>query len=160
MSNPRGKDAADEEYYSSQPVSKTSKWVFPKWRRTSKNTGETSKISENAPELPTENANENPPEDPPENQQQKRKWVFAKEEAENWSQDAVEFYNNGDAPFCYSRLFDHMKLDSDFWGTLLGYRCNGRLWPMVNNICFTGNYVLININYIYFTTAFVICYIT
>ncbi|KAD4385319.1 hypothetical protein E3N88_25487 [Mikania micrantha] len=32
------------------------------------------------------------------------------------------------------------KLDGDFWGTLLGYRCNGRLWPMVEKSKFAAIY--------------------
>ncbi|KAD1215660.1 hypothetical protein E3N88_43152 [Mikania micrantha] len=41
-----------------------------------------------------------------------------KNESHTLSQDAIEFYNNGDAPYCYSRILGLNKLHTDFWGVL------------------------------------------
>ncbi|KAD7477660.1 hypothetical protein E3N88_00796 [Mikania micrantha] len=125
MAHNRGKEVVDDEEYHSQPAPKASKWIFQKWRRQPKETSENASSS-NPPEDKTEKTAEDLEEIP----QKKRNWAIPNEDSNKWSQDVVEFYNNGDAPFCYSIFFKDRKLDGDFWGTLLGYRCNGQLWPM------------------------------
>ncbi|KAD5508260.1 hypothetical protein E3N88_15963 [Mikania micrantha] len=58
----------------------------------------------------------------------KRKWAILDDESDNWSNNVVEFYQNGDSTYCYSAVFfKNEKLDKQFWGTLLGYGCNGNL---------------------------------
>ncbi|KAD7479928.1 hypothetical protein E3N88_03064 [Mikania micrantha] len=125
MAHNRGKEVVDDEEYHSQPAPKASKWIFQKWRRQPKETSENASSS-NPPEDKTEKIADDLEEIP----QKKRNWAIPNEDSNKWSQDVVEFYNNGDAPFCYSIFFKDKKLDGDFWGTLLGYRCNGQLWPM------------------------------
>ncbi|KAL8231021.1 hypothetical protein R6Q57_000799 [Mikania cordata] len=53
-----------------------------------------------------------------------------KNESHALSRDAMEFYNNGDAPYCYSRILGLNKLHTDFWGVLLGYLNDGRLYAI------------------------------
>ncbi|KAL8192162.1 hypothetical protein R6Q57_028024 [Mikania cordata] len=63
-------------------------------------------------------------------QQSVRKWAILDDESENWSKNVEEFFVNGDSPFCYSGVFNTpLQLDRRFWGTLLGYTCNGYLTP-------------------------------
>ncbi|KAL8209068.1 hypothetical protein R6Q57_008480 [Mikania cordata] len=59
-------------------------------------------IEEVSPKNPHEDKSEKTTEDVEEIPQQKRKWAIPNEESNKWSQDVVEFYNNDDAPFCYS----------------------------------------------------------
>jgi hypothetical protein len=155
MSNHRDKQPDDGEFHS-QPVPKASSWILKKWRRPGKSVGEPSSSPQNPPEHPPENPPGNPPENPPENPQPRHKWIFPNEGSDNWSIDVVDFYINGDAQFCYSKFLDLNKLDRDFWGTLLGYQCNGRLWPMVNLLCFNTNYSIYNIICMILTNNFVI----
>ncbi|KAL8231017.1 hypothetical protein R6Q57_000795 [Mikania cordata] len=54
-----------------------------------------------------------------------------KNESHALSRDAMEFYNNGDAPYCYSRILGLNKLHTDFWGVLLGYLNDGRLYAIL-----------------------------
>ncbi|KAL8216049.1 hypothetical protein R6Q57_022886 [Mikania cordata] len=64
--------------------------------------------------------------------QRVRKWAILDDESEKWSTNVEEFYLNGDAPFCYSGVFNTpLPLDRSFWGTILGYTCNGYLRPEV-----------------------------
>ncbi|KAL8199722.1 hypothetical protein R6Q57_013290, partial [Mikania cordata] len=53
-----------------------------------------------------------------------------KNESRTLSRDSMEFYNNGDAPYCYSRILGLNKLHTDFWGVLLGYLNDGRLYAI------------------------------
>ncbi|KAL8260878.1 hypothetical protein R6Q59_024927 [Mikania micrantha] len=53
-----------------------------------------------------------------------------KNKSHTLSRDAIEFYNNGDAPYCYSRILGLNKLHSNFWGVLLGYLNDGRLYSI------------------------------
>ncbi|KAL8211168.1 hypothetical protein R6Q57_005605 [Mikania cordata] len=53
-----------------------------------------------------------------------------KNESRTMSWDSMEFYNNGDAPYCYSRILGLNKLHTDFWGVLLGYLNDGRLYAI------------------------------
>ncbi|KAL8193727.1 hypothetical protein R6Q57_026419 [Mikania cordata] len=53
-----------------------------------------------------------------------------KNESRTLSWDAMEFYNNGDAPYCYSRILGLNNLHTDFWGVLLGYLNDGPLYAI------------------------------
>ncbi|KAL8236768.1 hypothetical protein R6Q59_017849 [Mikania micrantha] len=114
-----------DKQYSSQPVNKPSKWILSKWRRP--NFGnETSPDKCN--EMQGEGSRSNETKQP--QQIKKRKWAIPDDESEKWSKDAIEFFNKGDSPFCYSAVFfKSEKLDKRFWGTLLGYCSNGYLTP-------------------------------
>ena len=111
------------DVYCSQPANKSSSWILKKWRT---NKGESSS------EDPQRNDS---------NQIHNREsfhlhragtWAIPDDESENWSKDVETFYRNGDAPFCYSAVFTRsIELDKKFWGTLLGYRCNGYLTATV-----------------------------
>ncbi|KAL8227877.1 hypothetical protein R6Q57_015461 [Mikania cordata] len=113
-----------DKQYSSQPVDKPLKWILSKWRRP--NCGnETSPDKCN--EMQGEGSRSNETKQP--EKIKKRKWAIPDDESEKWSTDAIEFFNTGDSPFCYSAVFfKSEKLDKRFWGTLLGYcRWAGRL---------------------------------
>ncbi|KAD5960500.1 hypothetical protein E3N88_11972 [Mikania micrantha] len=121
-----------DDEYNSQPVQKASTWVFQKWRRTTKNaSSSTSSVHEQQPQ-------EEQPQEEPEythnrrsvHRQRVRKWAILDDESENWSTNVEQFYLNGDAPFCYSGVFNTpLPLDRSFWGTMLGYTSNGYLRP-------------------------------
>ncbi|KAL8235488.1 hypothetical protein R6Q59_021588 [Mikania micrantha] len=51
-------------------------------------------------------------------------------ESHTLSHDAIEFYNNRDAPYCYSRILGLNNLHTDFWGVLLGNLNDGRLYSI------------------------------
>ncbi|KAL8248645.1 hypothetical protein R6Q59_005513 [Mikania micrantha] len=104
----------DKQYFS-QPTDKPSKWILSKWRTLKSNTeGSSDHHHENA----------GPVNEPV----KKRKWAIPDDESDNWSNDVVEFYQNGDSTYCYSAVFfKNERLDKQFWGTLLGYGCNGNL---------------------------------
>ncbi|KAD1443139.1 hypothetical protein E3N88_42824 [Mikania micrantha] len=134
MDNQRNKEIVNDEY-SSQPVKKTSSWVFQKWRRASKNVGSSTSAEEQQPPEQMAYAHADQPESYIPNrrsvhQQRVGKWAILDDESKNWSNDAKEFFVNGDAPFCYSGVFNTpLQLDRCFWGTLLGYACNRYLTP-------------------------------
>ncbi|KAD4178919.1 hypothetical protein E3N88_27510 [Mikania micrantha] len=114
-----------DKQYSSQPVDKPSKWILSKWRRPNF-LNETS--SDKCNEMQGEGSRSNETKQP--QQIKKRKWAIPDDESEKWSKDAIEFFNKGDSPFCYSAVFfKSEKLDKRFWGTLLGYCSNGYLTP-------------------------------
>ncbi|KAD2132532.1 hypothetical protein E3N88_24791 [Mikania micrantha] len=116
-----------DKQYSSQPVEKPSKWILSKWRRPNFQ-NETS--PDNVNEMQGEGSRSNETKQP--QQIKKRKWAIPDDESEKWSKDVIEFFNNGDSPFCYSAVFfNSEKLDKRFWGTLLGYCNNGYLTPNV-----------------------------
>ncbi|KAL8239513.1 hypothetical protein R6Q59_016080 [Mikania micrantha] len=104
----------DKQYFS-QPTDKPSKWILSKWRTLESNTeGSSDHHHENAGRV-------NEP-------VKKRKWAILDDESDNWSNDVVEFYQNGNSTYCYSAVFfKNERLDKQFWGTLLGYGCNGNL---------------------------------
>ena len=137
MSKQNGKELVDEQY-NSQPIKKSSSWVPFKWRRLSLKQSASS--SQDVLVFPPQNQREvESPKDviviPTQNEREtierRKAFIFPCEDTYKWSQSADEFYNNGDASFCYSRFFGDNPLDNDFWGTLLGYRSEGRLSPMV-----------------------------
>ncbi|KAL8242530.1 hypothetical protein R6Q59_012832 [Mikania micrantha] len=106
--NNRGKEVVDDEEYHSQPTPKASKWIFQKWRRQPKEKSEnasSSTLIQNTEQVCLKNPHEDKTEDVEEIPQQKRKWAIPNEDSNKWSQDVLEFYNNGDAPFCYSLFF-------------------------------------------------------
>lgn len=111
-----------EGFYCSQPAPKTATSIQQIWRRLRKPStaftgGSSSKKPQtNPPENEHDKPSEHPSDNPPENQ----------ECTNNWSGDVVDFYTNGDAPFCYTR-FISKKLDKNFWGTLLGCQPNRAL---------------------------------
>ncbi|KAL8268264.1 hypothetical protein R6Q59_002062, partial [Mikania micrantha] len=94
---------------------KPSKWILSKWRTLKSNTeGSSDNHHENVG--PVIEAVKN------------RRWAIPDDESDNWSNAVVEFYQNGDSTYCYSAVFfKNEKLDKQFWGTLLGYGCNGNL---------------------------------
>ncbi|KAD2392886.1 hypothetical protein E3N88_39863 [Mikania micrantha] len=109
MANNRGKEVVDDDEYHSQPAPKASKWIFQKRRRQPNEKSEnvsSSTLIQNTEEVslknPHEDKSEKTTEDVEEIPQQKRKLAIPNEESNKWSQDVVEFYNNGDAPLCYS----------------------------------------------------------
>ncbi|KAL8232225.1 hypothetical protein R6Q57_002003 [Mikania cordata] len=136
MDNQRNKEVVSDEY-NFQPVKKTSSWVFQKWRRPSKNVGSSTSSGHEPPPQPDQMAytHTNQPTGFVPNrrsvhQQSVRKWAILDDESENWSKNVEEFFVNGDSPFCYSGVFNRpLQLDRRFWGTLLGYTCNGYLTP-------------------------------
>ncbi|KAD6119081.1 hypothetical protein E3N88_10352 [Mikania micrantha] len=119
----------------SQLVKKTSSWVFQKWRRTTKNVRSSTSAEQQQPPEQMAYARADQPGSYIPNrrsihQQRVGKWVILDDESENWSNDVEEFFVNGDAPFCYSGVFNTpLQLDRRFWGTLLGYTCNEYLTP-------------------------------
>ncbi|KAL8243101.1 hypothetical protein R6Q59_009359 [Mikania micrantha] len=128
MDNRRNKQTVNDEY-NSQPVQKASTWVFQKWRRTTKNASSSASSAHEQPQ-------EEQPQEEPEythnrrsvHRQRVRKWAILDDESENWSTNVEQFYLDGDAPFCYSVVFNTpLPLDRSFWGTLLGYTSNGYL---------------------------------
>ncbi|KAL8234266.1 hypothetical protein R6Q59_020366 [Mikania micrantha] len=136
MDNQRNKEVVNDEY-SSQPVKKTSSWVFQKWRRPSKNVDSSTSSGHEPPPQPDQMAyiHANQPTGFVPNrrsvhQQSVRKRAILDDESENWSDDVKEFFVNGDSPFCYSGVFNTpLQLDRRFWGTLLGYTCNRYMTP-------------------------------
>jgi hypothetical protein len=58
-------------------------------------------------------------------------WYRPVHESINWSKNVIDFYYNGDAPFCYSGFLGNKELGHDFWGTLLGLHGYDRLSPIV-----------------------------
>ncbi|KAL8237077.1 hypothetical protein R6Q59_018158 [Mikania micrantha] len=140
MDNRRNKQTVNDEY-NSQPVQKASTWVFQKWRRTTKNASSSASSAHEQPqeEQPQEEQpQEEQPQEEPEythnrrsvHRQRVRKWAILDDESENWSTNVEQFYLDGDAPFCYSGVFNTpLPLDRSFWGTLLGYTSNGYLRP-------------------------------
>lgn len=117
MSDGRDKNIAPEEYFS-QPQKHSTSWILKKWRRPKE------------PEITREREFVT-------NRQSLHghiigKWAIPDDENDNWATDVVDFYNKGDAPFCYSAVFSRrIELDKNFWGILLGYRSNGYLTPTV-----------------------------
>ena len=71
---------------------------------------------------------------------ERKKFAFPTENSENWSRDAVEFYLNGDSPFCYSRFLGEIQLPRSFWGSLLGYESCACLNDIVNPILLVLNF--------------------
>ncbi|KAL8197733.1 hypothetical protein R6Q57_024267 [Mikania cordata] len=110
-----------DKQYSSQPVDKPSKWILSKWRRPNcRNETSPDKCNEMQGEGSRSNETKQP------ENIKKRKWAISDDESDKWSTDAIEFFNTGDSPFCYSAVFfKYEKLDKHFWGTLLGY-CSNR----------------------------------
>ncbi|KAL8198190.1 hypothetical protein R6Q57_024171 [Mikania cordata] len=57
----------------------------------------------------------------------KRKWAIPDDESEKWSTDAIEFFNTGDSPFCYSAVFFNLKSLINHIegcaGRLINWRC-------------------------------------
>ncbi|KAD3641152.1 hypothetical protein R6Q59_027356 [Mikania micrantha] len=104
----------DKQFFS-QPTDKPSKWILSKWRTLKSNTeGSSDQNHQNA--------------EPVNEPVKKRKWAIPDDESDNWSNDVVEFYQNGDSTYCYSAVFfKNERLDTQFWGTLLGYSSNGNL---------------------------------
>ncbi|KAL8191789.1 hypothetical protein R6Q57_028520 [Mikania cordata] len=158
MSNRRGKDLINEDD-NCQPVLKSSTWILEKLRNPNKcslSSSSTSKTTyKSPPEIQTENRPENSqPTDRAE--QRSRRWTIPDDESDNWSKDVIEFFNNGDASFCYSVVFyTPLKLDQLFWGTLLGYMGNGYLSAAVKIYSFMfDKYVLKTLcNYFSYFTA-------
>ncbi|KAL8259339.1 hypothetical protein R6Q59_027292 [Mikania micrantha] len=136
MDNRCNKQSVNDEY-NSQPVQKASTWVFQKWRRTTKNaSSSTSAFHEEQPR--EEQPQEEQPQEEPEythnrrsvHRQRVSKWAILDDESENWCTNVEQFYLNGDAPLCYSGVFNtHLPLDCSFWGTMLGYTSNGYRRP-------------------------------
>jgi hypothetical protein len=156
MAHRPGKELDEQEYHS-QPVAKSSRWILDKFRRPKKHKGSPSFEPVNPPdqasvdkpqhtveedvENPTMGAQENPPvgaqenptDQPFENQQRADYFILATDdESRNWSPNVVEFYNNGDVNCCFSSILGTRPLGQNFFGTLLGYRNNGRLRHEVN----------------------------
>jgi hypothetical protein len=121
MDNRRDKDLVGDQY-NSQPAVKSSSWIFQKWRRSTKQGGSSSSgHADQSEEQPVYAQDNIQPNRRSIHQQTTHKWAFPDDVSDNWSKDVVEFYNNGDASFCYSALFyNTIKLDRRFWGTLLG----------------------------------------
>ncbi|KAD2393110.1 hypothetical protein R6Q59_012801 [Mikania micrantha] len=108
-----------DKQYSSQPTDKPSKWMLSKWKTLKSNT-------EGSSDHHLENVG------PVTEAVKKGKWAIPDNESDNWSNDVLEFYQNGDSTYCYSAVFfTTEKLDKQFWGTLLGYCCNGHLFSNV-----------------------------
>ncbi|KAD2394326.1 hypothetical protein E3N88_41303 [Mikania micrantha] len=115
--NNRGKEVVDDEEYHSQPTPKASKWIFQKWRRQPKEKSEnasSSTLIQNTEQVCLKNPHEDKTEDVEEIPQQKRKWAIPNEDSNKWSQDVLEFYNNGDAPFCYSLYLKVHNANDDY----------------------------------------------
>lgn len=106
----------NEKFYSSQPVTKSARWTDDVWRRLRNPHTVSSGSSSSVPE----------------NRSLQNKEATLIPEGKNWSKDAVEFYTNGDSPFCYTKFLPTKQLDRSFWGSLLGYESNGSLSEMVN----------------------------
>ncbi|KAK9072332.1 hypothetical protein SSX86_008766 [Deinandra increscens subsp. villosa] len=115
-----------DHQYSSQP-NRNSDLIRPLWRFSKKNLSSSSGCSERNEDIeevePRVYAQEKliakPPTEP---LAKRRRWAIPDDECDNWSKDVLEFYNNGDQPYCYSALFfQEIKLDKSFWGPLLGY---------------------------------------
>ncbi|KAD2392994.1 hypothetical protein E3N88_39971 [Mikania micrantha] len=89
--------------HDSQPVKKTSSWVFQKWRRTSKNVGSSTLAEEQQPpQMAYTRADQHEsyiPNRRSVHQQRVGKWAILDDESKNWSNDVEEFFVNGDAPF-------------------------------------------------------------
>ncbi|KAD4584806.1 hypothetical protein E3N88_22407 [Mikania micrantha] len=121
MSNPREKNVADNEQYHSQPTKNSLSWVPNNWRRLSlKNPASSSSVPKTTMNDVTKDVMDEAAKVPVEDGQDKN-------ESHTLSRDAMEFYNNGDAPYCYSRILGLNKLHTDFWGVLLGYLNDGCL---------------------------------
>ncbi|KAL8214029.1 hypothetical protein R6Q57_003478 [Mikania cordata] len=121
MLNPRGKNVADDEQYHSQSTKNSLSWVPNKWRRLSlKNHATSSSVPKTTMNDVTKDVMDEAAKVPVEDAQDKN-------ESRTLSRDAMEFYNNGDAPYCYSRILGLNKLHTDFWGVVLGYLNDGRL---------------------------------
>jgi hypothetical protein len=107
------------DQYNSQPPANHSSWILNKWRRSSKHDGSSSSGTANPQEFPVEQnftANRRSV-----HRENTRKWAIMDDESYNWSENVVDFYNNGDSQFCYSVVFfSNLKLDKQFWGALLG----------------------------------------
>ncbi|KAL8256363.1 hypothetical protein R6Q59_031430 [Mikania micrantha] len=127
MSNPHENKSVEQ--YHSQPTKSSLNWVLNKCRRLSlkhfaSSSGVPKTTMDDATKIPMDDASKVPMndaskvvmEDAPKNN-----------ESHMLSRDAVEFYNNGDAPFSYSGIFGLNKVHTDFWGVLLGYFRDGRL---------------------------------
>ncbi|KAL8207782.1 hypothetical protein R6Q57_007194 [Mikania cordata] len=127
MSNPREKNVADDEQYHSQPTKNSLSWVPNKWRRLSlKNSASSSSVPKTTMNDVTKDIMDEAAKDPVEDAQDKN-------ESHTLSRDAMEFYNNGDAPYCYSRILGLNKLHTDFWGVLLGYLNDSRLYAIFHS---------------------------
>ncbi|KAL8260029.1 hypothetical protein R6Q59_027982 [Mikania micrantha] len=124
------------DYADRDPLN-ASTWVFQKWRRTTKNvSSSTSSVHEQ--QSREEQPREEQPQEEPEythnrrsvHRQRVHKWAILDDESENWSTNVEQFYLNGEAPLCYSGVFNMpLPLDRSFWGTMLGYTSNGYLRP-------------------------------
>ncbi|KAL8236709.1 hypothetical protein R6Q59_017790 [Mikania micrantha] len=101
-----------DKQYSSQPVDKPSKLILSKWRRP--NFG-----NETSPDKGNEMQGEGSRSNETKQAQQikKRKWAIPDDESEKWSKDAIEFFNKGDSPFCYSTHIEGWA------GRLINWRC-------------------------------------
>ncbi|KAL8211262.1 hypothetical protein R6Q57_005699 [Mikania cordata] len=124
MSNPREKNVPDDKQYHSHPTKNSLSWVPNKWRRLSlKNHAASSSVPKTTMNDVTKDVMDEAAKVHVEDAQDKN-------ESHALSQDAMEFYNNGDAPYCYSRILGLNKLHTDFWGVLLGYLNDGRLYAI------------------------------
>ncbi|KAL8197679.1 hypothetical protein R6Q57_024327 [Mikania cordata] len=126
MSNPYEKESVEQ--YHSQPTKNSLSWVSNKWRRLSfKHSASSSvvpKTSRDDANVPMDGASKVPMDDTSKVHMEN---APVNKESHSLSKDAIEFYNKGDAPFCYSRILGLNKLHTDFWGVLLGYLNDGRL---------------------------------
>ncbi|KAL8265673.1 hypothetical protein R6Q59_003017 [Mikania micrantha] len=122
-----------DKQYISQPTNKPSKCIFSKSKSLKSNTKGSSD-----PLLPEHHHESFQPNVRPATGVKKRQWAILDDESDNWSNDVLEFYNNGDSTFCYLAVFfTNEKLDKQFWGTLLGCYHNGHL----SSKCWVGRLI-------------------
>lgn len=130
-------DKNNDGFFCSQPVPKTTKNHDNNWRRVRRpSIVDVSGTSSSSHSVGHEE------EHPVERPQQSNTFAVVVEETRNWSKDALDFYNNGDAPFCHSR-FITKPLDRKFWGALLGLEDNGCLSSLVSDYL-NFNYIATN----------------
>ncbi|KAD7477845.1 hypothetical protein E3N88_00981 [Mikania micrantha] len=126
MSNPHEKEV---EQYHSQPTKNSLNWVPNKWRRLSlKHVASSSGVPKTSRDevanIPKDGDSKVPMDDTSKVHMED---VPVNNESRSLSKDAIEFYNNGDALFCYLRILELNKLHTEFWGVILGYLNDGRL---------------------------------
>ncbi|KAL8226896.1 hypothetical protein R6Q57_016728 [Mikania cordata] len=130
MSNSHEKEV---EQYHSQPTKNSLNWVPNKWRRLSL---KHAALSSGVPKTSRDDAS-NIPKDGDSNVPMDDTSKVHMEDApvnnksRSLSKDAIEFYDNADAPFCYSRILGLNKLHTEFWGVLLGYLNDVSYWRRV-----------------------------
>ncbi|KAD5317663.1 hypothetical protein E3N88_17609 [Mikania micrantha] len=148
-----------DKQYSSQPVDKPSKWILSKWRRPNfRNETSPDKCNEMQGEESRSNKTKQPQES------KKRKWDIPDDESEKWSKDAFEFFNTGDAPFCYSAVFFKSEKLDKYWSLIMidlnsldlvmynnkrisGDRYRERVHPSLKKIVVYFTALLVNIRY-------------